>query len=647
MRIAAQPVAARSTRTEAAPRSARPAALLGLLLFAVVFAVFLPAVRNDFVNYDDPVYVTENAHVRGGPTWANLKWALTTRHGGNFHPLTWLSHQIDWRLYGPSPAGHHLTSVALHALNAVLLFVALRLLTGSTWRSVSVALLFGLHPLRVESVAWVSERKDVLSGVFFMMVLIGYAAYVRTPDDRRSKRRVYYGLTLGAFACGLMSKPILVTVPLILLLLDWWPLHRVSVGTPPAAAVRRAGAATLLLEKVPFVILAAACGVVTYIVQRSAGAMYESLPVLLRVENAAISCWRYLGKLSWPADLAVYYPHVSAWPAAIVAACAIGLTAVSAVVWVWRRRAPFLAFGWFWYLLALAPVIGLVQVGSQSMADRYTYLSTIGVLIAIVWGAHAWLGRNRPAAIVLLSVVAVAATVAADATRRQIRQWKDSETLFRDALAVTVENTVALNNLARALGENGRLDEAAEQYRRALTLDRDNAYAAAGLGVIAMKRHDDQSAVRYLQEALRHDPGNAATHFDLGLVVARNGSLDDAIREFEAAVKLSPDNPDAQNNLGGVLLTKERFDEAIPHCREAIRLRPGFAKAYKNLGIALVGNGQLDEGIARLRDALTLQPDLPGAQEWLRRALEIKAATPDRNPAPSQPQRPFRPENLP
>ncbi len=627
MTAATEPAVAVIEGAEPRGPSARTPAVLGALLIVLVFSVFLPATRHDFVNYDDPVYVTANPHVQGGPTWANLKWALTTGHAGNWHPLTWLSHQLDWRLHGPSAAGHHLSSILLHALNTLLVFFALRAMTGAIGRSFAVAALFGLHPLRVESVAWVAERKDVLSGTFFMLLLLGYTAYVRHGAWRVRRSRLYYGLTVAAFACGLLSKPILVTVPFVLLLLDAWPLNRLA---PPAS---RAAAATptsewktLLFEKAPFFALAAISAAVTFRVQQNAGTVFESLPFLARAENALVSYCRYLGKLAWPVDLAVYYPHVAHWPALTVAGCAFAIAAISAAVVLRWRRHPFLAVGWFWYLGVLVPVIGVVQVGSQSIADRYTYLSTLGVLIGLVWWLHAMASRNRSATIVGVAVVGVAGVACATVARQQLRHWKDSETLFRHALAATTPNTVALNNLARALGEKGRLDESAAQYRAALELDPNNAFAASGLGVIAMKRHEDEAALGYFQGALRHDPNDAITHYDLGLVLARKGSIDDAIAQFEAAIRLQPDNPEARNNLASMLLRQERFDEAIPHYRRAIDLRPSFAKARHGLGLALAGRGQFDEAIVQFRAALTSQPDFAAAQEGLRMALEMKAS---------------------
>ena len=620
------------------PSSTWTTVFVGLLLFGLVFFVFLSATRNEFVNYDDTVYVTENPHVQGGPTWANLKWALSSGHAGNWHPLTWWSHQIDYGLYGPKPSGHHLTSVLLHALNALLLFLVFQRMTGATWRSLAVALLFGLHPLRVESVAWVAERKDVLSGLFFMLTLLCYVQYVRLLSARAPMAGFFYALTLVAFALGLMSKPMLVTVPFVLLLLDGWPLDRMACRTSQAEGpAMRSIYTKLVIEKLPFFLLAAVVSVVVLKVQQSGGAVFESLPLVARAENAVVSYCRYLAKLFWPADLAVYYPHVYSWSAAIVLSCSLVLVVVSVAFVLLSRRRPFFLLGWFWYLGMLVPAIGLVQVGSQSMADRYSYLPIIGILVALVWGLHALTEQKRKWVIAWSTAGAAAAVVCVVLTHRQIGRWKDSETLFRHALAVTKNNTVALNNLARALGEKGRLDEATEQYREALKLDANNAFATGGLGVLAMKRRDYDGAVEYFQGAIGLDPNDANTHHNLGIILARKGALDDAIRQFEAAVQLQPDNAEAQNNLGGMLLMKERFDDAIAHYREAIGLKPGFAKAHKNLGLALVRTGQIDEAIAQFREAVRLDPANAEAQERLKMALEMKTEAAQNTDSPFKP----------
>jgi Tfp pilus assembly protein PilF len=610
--------------------------LISLSLFALAFLVFFPVARNEFINYDDTVYVTENPHVQTGPTWANLQWALTSGHAGNWHPLTWLSHMIDCRLYGPKPFGHHLTSVVIHALNTMLLFLALQRMTGAIGRSLAVAVFFGVHPLRVESVAWVAERKDVLSGLFFMLMLLAYAQYVQQSTVHRLKSAFFYSLTLAAFALGLMSKPMLVTTPFILVLLDRWPLNRASSSlfqipaVPQRELFNNIGSSTrvqLLLEKIPFFLLAAASSVVTFVAQERGKAVVTVLPFIARVENASVSYSRYIGKLLWPVNLAVHYPYVNSWPLAIILGCAVALAAISFFAVSLSQRHPYLFTGWFWYLGMLVPVIGLVQVGTQSMADRYTYLPVIGILLMIVWGMHELTGGKRNWEVALSTVGIIAAVECTALTSRQIGRWKDSETLFQHALAVTSENAVALDNYGRALGEKGRLDEAMKQYYAALRLNTNDAFACNGLGVLLMKKYDYEAASEHLRKALTLDPQNAIAHYNLGIIAARTGSLDDAIGHFEEAIRLQPDFADAHNNLGGALATRRRFGDAIPHYRAAIRLKPRSALIHKNLGVALTETDRIDEAIPEFREAVRLQPDFTEARERLRVAIELNPNT--------------------
>lgn len=604
---------------KASVSSRRKTFLICLLLFGLTFLVFLPATQNAFLNYDDNVYVTENPHVQSGPTWANLKWAFTTGHAANWHPLTWLSHMADCWFYGPKPAGHHLTSVLLHALNTMLLFLVLQRMTDATWRSLVVALLFGLHPLRVESVAWVAERKDVLSGFFFMLTLLAYAQYVRFSRVNESKSHRFYFFALAAFVSGLMSKPMLVTVPFVLLLLDWWPLKRFATDD------LRLAIWNLFREKIPFFLLSALSCVVTFKIQQSDAAVVNILPFAARVENVLVSYGRYISKLFWPVNLAVYYPHPNNWPLATVLTCAIALALASWFAISAARKHSYFTVGWFWFLGMLVPVIGLVQVGTQSMADRYTYLPMIGILVLIVWGIHEVAIRRRPLIVIFTVIGATTVFACVALTFRQIGYWRDSETLFRHALAATKENSVAHDNLGRALGEKGQLDEAMEQYQAALELNANDPYANNGLGVLLMKKRNYAEAAEYLRKTLALDPKNAIAHYNLGLILANWGSLDEAIRHFEETIRFMPDYAEAHNNLGGALAMQRRFNDAIPHYRQAIRLKPNVAIIHKNLGVALLETGQLDEAIDEFREAISLQADFTEAQTRLQTALRLKA----------------------
>ncbi len=434
---------------------------LALALAAAVIIVYWPVLGHPFVEFDDPDYVTENAQVQQGLTWSGIVWALKSVDAANWHPITWLSHMLDVTFYHLNPRGHHWTSILLHAANSALLFWLLRACTGSLWRSAVAAALFGLHPLRVESVAWVAERKDVLSGFFALLTLWAYAKYYKLKEQQSDQQSRWYGLAVLFFALGLMSKSMLVTLPFVLLLLDIWPLKRFSdlriavSNTPPNSSAfnkMKAGIGTLargakplVIEKIPFFALSAASCVITLYAQGRGGAVaqLQDLSLLDRAANAAVSVARYLGKIIWPANLAVFYPHPRHWPAWQVAGAALGILLITWSVARGLRRAPHLAVGWLWFLGMLIPVIGLVQVGSQSMADRYTYLPSIGLTIAAVWGLF-YLTKSRPPARVAAMAAAVAVMVLCGfASRAQTKHWRSASALFEHAATVTEGNYVA------------------------------------------------------------------------------------------------------------------------------------------------------------------------------------------------------------
>ena len=579
-----------------------PVWLLAALLVLVTIATFWPATRGNFVNYDDDSYVTSNVHVQNGLTWESVKWACLNPVAANWHPVTVWSHMVDCQLFGLQPWGHHLTNVVLHALNAGLVLALLQLLTGATWRSLWVAALFAVHPLRVESVAWVSERKDVLSGFFGLLSLIAYACYAQrrmqnaecrmqnaeATDTQHATRFTFhtgnfYLLSLCFFALGLLSKPMLVTWPCVMLLLDYWPLRRMQKAecrrqneavTDTFHVSRFTPHVSLLLEKLPFFALAAAVSVVTFLVQKQAGAVMgaERLSVGARVANALISYGCYLGKLFWPMDLAVYYPRPDQWPLVKVLLAGGLILGLSVLVWVRRWRPPYLLMGWLWFVGMLVPVIGLVQVGAQAMADRYTYLPSLGVLILTVWGAYELMQgkaeirnpKGGPAGLISgfgLRISYVAGGVAVFAclalTRQQIGYWRDSEALFRHALEVTQNNTLAHYGLGVALDERGQIDE----------------------------------AIRQLEEALRLSPANASVHYNLGVAFFQRGRTAEAIRQFRETIRLNADYAEAHNNLGTALGLTGQTDEAIRQFQEALRLRPDYAEARKNLAIVLATRG--------------------------------------------------------
>jgi len=587
-----------------------PAWLMALMLAVVTIGLYWPAIGHDFINYDDDVHITSNVHVQQGLTLESIGWALGNAVNCNWHPLTVWSHMLDCQFFGLRPWGHHLTNVLLHALNAVFVFVLLEQMTGARWRSLLVAVLFSVHPLRVESVAWVAERKDVLSGCFGLLALILYARYAtggrrsgQAPPgaDVRPLAPGYYWLSLFFFALGLMSKPTLVTWPFVMLLLDYWPLRRFEVERTWR----------LVMEKIPFVVLAAAASVVTVVVQKQAGAMATilSLPLSARTGNALIAYCRYLGKLFWPADLAVFYPHPGQWPAATVLLAGGFLLAISGLVWALRRRFPFLLMGWLWFGGMLVPMIGLVPTGGWAMADRHTYLASLGVLVFAVWGTYE-LTRGWRHQMAALSVTGAVATVLCWAlTRQQLGHWQDSEALFRHALRVSENNYLAHNNLGVALVNRGRTQEAIRQFHESIRLAPGFDAAHYSLGtVLAVEGHVDE-AISQLREALRLRPGYANAHHSLGDALVKQGQIDEAISQYREAVRLQPDDVVARNQLGVALAKQGHVDEAIRQHQEAIRLKPDASDAHYNLANALFRKGQVDEAIGQYREALRLKPE--------------------------------------
>jgi tetratricopeptide (TPR) repeat protein len=572
------------------PRSRRLIEI-GAALAILVGATLGRVVSNEFIDYDDAEYITGNAHVRSGLTLDTATWAFGTGYHANWHPLTWMSHALDVTLFGLDPAGHHLVSVALHALNSVLLLLALHGLTGSTWRSAAVAALFAVHPLHVESVAWAAERKDVLSTLFAMLVLILYARHAAAPS------RATRILLPVVFGLGLMAKPMLVTLPFVLLLLDVWPLARWTRLAPPAALIR---------EKVPLFVLAAVSSFVTFIVQARGGAVIplEALPVGARLANAALAPVTYLARTFWPEGLSVLYPIDAAIPAGKVwGACAI-LVAITAAAIAARRRAPYLAVGWLWYLGTLVPVIGLVQVGVQSSADRYTYLPLIGVFVMVVWGVPDLLGTSRVSRAVAATAGAVAIAACAVFAWRQAGLWRDSETLFTHTLAATSGNYVIHSNLGGVLLREERLDEAATHLEEARRIRHDHAPTLSNLGVVAMRQGKLDEAAALFREALTVKPGHVEAKLNL-----------EAVLEKQRAAAAPAPTPEAMARFerGNAFRGQGRLAEAEAAYREAIGLDPGFAQAYNNLGSLLGRQGRLDEAVAEISRALELSPDLAAA----------------------------------
>ncbi len=676
------------------PKQRRRTILICALLSALTLATFWPVIGHDFVNYDDGPFVTQNAHVASGLNWANAGWAFRTGFGGNWQPITWLSHELDAQLFGLKPGWHHLTSLLFHTANGVLLFLLLQHLTGAAWRSAVAAALFALHPLHVESVAWVAERKDVLSAFFFLLTLLAYARYAQKksrverrgssagaadsaldprpstldsqPSDGHLPSSLFYLLSLCFFALGLMSKPMLVTLPFVLLLLDYWPLRRLHLSTlnsQPSTTQQPSTLRRLVLEKLPFFALSAASCVVTFVAQRASDSVYPLavLPLTQRLSNAVVACGTYLAKTFWPTGLAVFYPLPDTLPVGTVIVAGAVVLGIMAWAIGSARRSPYLAVGWFWFLGMLVPVIGLVQVGLQARADRYTYLPLIGVFIMLVWvvsgACRRCQGRSADfqSAVARISnpqsvetirsarrletcdtadwksalrgrrlrgceisglvvcgiAVGLVVFLCAALTRQQLRYWQNSESLFRHAIAVTKDNWLAHYNLAGCLYELGRFDEALEEYRRAIAIYPDYAHAHNNLGIALLRKGQVEEAIAHLQRVVEIQPDAAPAHNNLGAALLGMGRVDEAFAHLQKALEIQPGLASAHNNLGDALLRKGRFDEAITRFQEAVRLRPDFARAHCNLGAALLRKGQAAEALAHYQAAIAAQPANP------------------------------------
>jgi Tfp pilus assembly protein PilF len=571
-----------------------------LALAAITFAVFGQTVTHEFIDFDDDAYVYNNPVVEQGLTPHGVAWAFTRVHSSNWHPLTWLSHMLDVQLYGLKPGGHHLTNALIHTATVIALFLVLRQMTGAIWRCAFVAAVFAIHPLRVESVAWVAERKDVLSGLFFMLTLGAYVRYARGPWSAAR-----YGLVVVLFAMGLMCKPMLVTLPFVLLLLDYWPLQR------PESAGK------LVREKLPLLALSAAGCMVTLLSQTKALQAGESVPFSMRLDNALTSCVIYLREMVWPSGLAVLYPYPQhGQPASAVVAAVILLTAISALA-VWqRKKKPWLLMGWAWYLVMLLPVIGIIQAGAQAYADRYTYLPEIGVVLALTWWV-AERGTNRIALAGLMIATVAALMVCA---WKQTGYWKNNETLWTHTISCTRDNYLAHYNLGTAFLNQGKLDDAMREYQAALEINPASVDSLINLGDVFLRMGKPNDAIAQFQRAVDIDPNRGEAHYNLGIALSRMGREEEAISQYEYALELKPADGKAHDDLGTLLLQHGRVNEAITQYRQALEINPNNEKAQNNLGNALLQNGELGEAIACFRKALQLKPNEPSIENnlaWL------------------------------
>jgi len=560
-----------------------------IALLVVVSAVYLQVGDHEFLNYDDDVYVTNNPHVTSGMTGAGIVWAFTSVDEANWHPLTWLSHMVDVELYGLSPRGHHLTNVIIHAASTLLVLFFLLRLTGALWPSAFVAALFALHPLHVESVAWAAERKDVLSAFFWFLTLLIYREFT-------VKRKPWlYVLALVTFMLGLMSKPMLVTLPLIMLLLDFWPLDRLSGEQGPGQRLPAGRVGALVKEKIPFFLCSLLSAAVTVYAQNKGGAVkaLAEVPLQLRIENAPVAYVTYLGKTLWPHNLAMLYPLPQSIPLWQATGSLLVLLLVSGAAIRAARTYPYLAVGWFWFLVTLVPVVGLVQVGLQAMADRYTYIPLIGLFIMAAWGGRDMTKSlpHREGILALLAAVVIIASAAA--TFHQVGFWRDSITLYRHTLQATTGNYIIHDNLGLSLERTGDLDAAIREYEEALRINPLYQRSLANLGLALARKGDLDTAIRLYREALRINPAYKEVHNNLGLALARKGNLDAATGEYQEALRISPDYVEAHNNLGIAFARKGNLEAAIGEFQEALRVSPDNVDAYKNLerARALAGAG--------------------------------------------------------
>jgi protein O-mannosyl-transferase len=579
-------------------KTAIPPLVLAALLVLITLAAFWPLHQNDFINYDDQQYLTENPNVQSGLSPQGLRWAFTTSHASNWHPLTWISHMIDCQLFGLKPAGHHLVSLALHIANTLLLFALLFQMTAAPMRSAIVAAIFAVHPLHVESVAWASERKDVLSTFFGLLALIAYARYavlrkiIALKVDSHApvpkwfaSQGVAYAASLISFALGLMSKPMLVTLPLLLLLLDLWPLRRVEHLSPRTwfAANRR-----LWIEKAPFLLLSAASCAVTTAVQTKAMVYYQALPFGYRIQNALVSYGRYLGKTFWPHNLSIIYPHPGIWPATEVVGAGVLLALLSLLAIVARKKAPYMFVGWFWFLGLLVPVIGLIQVGVQAMADRYTYLPLVGISVACVWGVADFANAKQWPLWARTALASVLVVALAWQTRLEVGYWKSTETIFSHAIDSTPGNWVAHHNLAL------------------LGLSRYQQTQRSGIGnelldsrsLVSSTNHDYLAdVINHCDAALAAKPGLAELHATLAKALTEKGDLERAQQHLLLLVSLTPTNAQAHQNLAEIFLRQGKPKDAIREYKTALAIDPGWAPVMNNLAWLLATRPE-----AELRD---------------------------------------------
>jgi tetratricopeptide (TPR) repeat protein len=569
-------------------------------LIAITVFVYAPVGHYSFVLYDDLQYVAKNANIQGAPLWQSIKWAFSLNQG---LPLTWLSHILDVQLFGSNPGPQHITNVVFHVIDSLLLFGVLLRMTAKWKPAAFVAALFAVHPLHVESVAWIAERRDVLSTFFLLLTIWAYISYTRQPRLHR------YLLMFFFFVLGLLSKPMLVTLPVLLLLLDIWPLHRLQLERGQGGRWLRLG-----LEKLPMLAVAIVGGIVTIVKTQNRGGIesFDSIPLSLRTANAAVSYVVYIRDMVWPVNLAAFYPY-GLLPAWEVTGSVLVLIAISAFAAWNARRHSYLLVGWLWYLVTLGPVIGLIQAGGQARADRFTYVPLVGLFIIAAWGIPELTGRWQYRRAALTAAAGIVICGCAIAARRQVQYWENAYTLWQHALDTTTGNFLAHMVLGVALASDGRIDESIAQYREALAIQPGFAEAHNDLGIALARQGRIDEAILEFQAAVSLAPEAAVTHYDLGFALAEQGKPQEAIIHYSEAVRLDPSYVEAFTKLGDAQLVQGRLGEAIANYTEALRIQPNFVDAIDNLGLALAHQGKFEEAIARYNEALRLRPDFAEA----------------------------------
>jgi protein O-mannosyl-transferase len=556
---------------------------------------------HEFTNFDDAIYCCLEVY-EAGITSESVKWAFTTFATGNWFPVTWFSHILDYQLYGLHAKGHHLTSLFLHIANAIILFIVLSSMTGKLWQCGFVAAMFAFHPLNVESVAWAAERKNVLSTLFWLMTMWAYIHYAEKPTIKR------YGLVFLFFTLGLMSKSMLVTLPFALLLLDYWPLRRLKFGqergnsdTSEKSIAKRSEVFRLVLEKIPLFLLTTGLSIVTFIAQKSFGNMNytENLTFSTRLTNAMVSYLEYLGKMIWPSGLSIFYPHpgntLAVWKGILCGMALVGITIISIRL---IRKAPYFPVGWFWYLGTLVPVIGIVQVGGQAMADRYIYIPLIGILIIVAWGVPELISKWHYKEKVLSISVGIIIFTSLITTWRQVSYWEDSITIFKHTIRVADKKNpnlaIIYNNLGIALFAEQKNEEAISHYKMAIKLKPTHTKAHYNLGIILFAEGKNEEAISHYKMAIKLNPNFTNAHYNLGIILFAKGKNEEAISHYKMAIKLNPNFTNAHYNLGIVLVQKGEMKEAVHHFRETVRLRPDLVAARDNLELALLRLQELE-----------------------------------------------------